>query len=114
MSITLDRHSNLRSWTYTVHLSEVDGRVLRVTAGCRSWKTFAEAQAHYEGGGPYTPNKWTDMHINSLSDYMKFELRAFRWEARKILRRLECAAEDRSYRILEQRKRERIRKRKRK
>ena len=92
MSVSLERHSNLRPFTYTVHISEVDGRVLRITAGCRKWLSFDIAREHYRGGGPYAPNRWTDKYINSLNEQMKFKLRAYQWEARVILTRLEEAA----------------------
>ncbi len=112
MSVTIERHSNLRAWTYTVHISEVDGRVLRVTAGCRTWKSFDIAQDHYRGDGPYIPRKWADEYITSRSDTMKFELRAYRWEARMILQRLQEAALVRGERIRAQRLRERKARRK--
>ena len=97
MSVSLERHSNLRPFTYTVHISEVDGRVLRITAGCRKWLSFDIAREHYHGEdyhgeGPYAPSRWTDKYINSLNEQMKFKLRAYQWEARVILLRLEEAA----------------------
>lgn len=94
MSVSLERHSNLRPFTYTVHISEVDGRVLRITAGCRKWLSFDIAFKHYHGEGPYAPTKWTDKYINrnGLNEQMKFELRAYQWEARCILKKLEEAA----------------------
>ena len=112
MSVSLEHHSNLRPFTYTVHVSEVDGRVLRITAGCRKWLSFDIAFKHYHGEGPYAPTKWTDKHINNLIESTKFELSAYRWEARTILMRLQEAARVRGERIRAQRLREREAKRK--
>ena len=89
MSVSLERHSNLRPFTYTVHISEVDGRVLRITAGCRKWLSFDIAREHYRGGGPYAQNKWTDNYIAHYNPELLF---AYRWEAQVILTRLEEAA----------------------
>lgn len=108
MSVTLARHSNLRSFTYTVYISEVDGRVLRITAGCHIWRSFDIAFKHYHGEGPYAPAKWTDNYIATLHPHqLSFELRAYRWEARAILKHLQEDARVRGGRILAQRARER-------
>ena len=81
MSVSLERHSK-----YTVHISEVNGRVLR------KWLSFDIAREHYRGGGPYAQNKWTDNYIAHCNPELLFELSAYRWEARVILTRREEAA----------------------
>ena len=81
MSVSLER-----PFTYTVHISEVDGRVLR------KWLSFDIAREHYRGGGPYAQNKWTDNYIAHCNPELLFELSAYRWEARVILTRREEAA----------------------
>ena len=78
MSVSLER-----PFTYTVHISEVDGRVLR------KWLSFDIAREHYRGGGPYAQNKWTDNYIAHYNPELLF---AYRWEAQVILTRLEEAA----------------------
>lgn len=46
-------NSHIRRWRYEARLCVRTGRLLGVRAGCRRWSNFAQAKAHYEGGGKY-------------------------------------------------------------
>lgn len=55
----VSRPSNFRHYIYTAHIKVLARRIYveKITAGCRTWKSFAEAQAHYDGKGD-DARKW--------------------------------------------------------
>jgi hypothetical protein len=81
-TVKVKRQCNIRYYEYVAHLSAKTGRLLRITAGCRVWKTFDDALRHYDGlrGHP----KWLDSRIQATSPLEK----AWREEAIHLLRRL--------------------------
>lgn len=82
-TITVERKANIRHYTYTAHLSAKTGKLLKIVAGCRKWKTFEEAEAHYRGSTP-AGEKWSDGYT-PMSDVVRW---ACRQEARMLLNRL--------------------------
>jgi hypothetical protein len=88
----------IRDYTYTAYLSRETGKLLRITAGCRTWRTFAEAEQHYGS----EEKDWSDDQL---------EGRPYRWaarlEARRILDRLQTRVECRQFSIKTARKRNR-------
>jgi ABC-type transport system substrate-binding protein len=83
----VSREGNIRQWTYTAHLS-VTGKLLRITAGCRTWKTFEDAFAHYHGEGPYKVYRWSDQWVAFNINQQDYHI--WREESRAILGRLSC------------------------
>lgn len=64
-----------RDFRVRAYINSKTGRVLRVTAGCRTWKDFTEAVAHYSGGGRYAKyinHRWRGLNI--WSDNMPMRL----------------------------------------
>lgn len=41
---------NIRHYDYTAHLDSKTGEVMAITAGCRKWRSFKAAFAHYDSG----------------------------------------------------------------
>lgn len=82
-TIKIKREANIRRFTYIAHLSQKTGKLLRIEAGCRVWKTFEDAFAHYRGAGPYNSYLWHD-------DELKLDPGRFanRLEARCLLDKL--------------------------
>jgi hypothetical protein len=87
--------SNIRGFTYTAFIKKKTGRLMRITTGCRNWKSFEEARNHYRGHTPNRP-EWSDAyilrHLSSILD-LGASIRGLtryseREEARAILRRL--------------------------
>lgn len=67
-TVIIEARANLRPYTYTAHLSAATGKLLRITAGCRTWKTFEQAENHYRGIGKEYPNgtfQWKDSTIDN-------------------------------------------------
>lgn len=90
-TITVERRANIRHFTYRAHLSPKTGRLLKIVAGCRTWKTFLEAELHYQGLGHLDDSiKWSDG--NTPLDYV--EKWARRYEARFIIAKLENDVRD--------------------
>jgi hypothetical protein len=83
-TVKVKRQCNIRYYEYVAHLSAKTGRLLRITAGCRVWKTFDAALRHYDGlrGHP----KWLDSRVTELE-------RGYRTEAIHLLRRLRGTTE---------------------
>lgn len=73
----ISRECNIRTYTYTAHISKATGRLIKITAGCRAWKTFAAAELHYQTGD------WKDGNPTHPDRYGR------RAEVRAILHRLE-------------------------
>lgn len=93
--------SNLRHYVYSAFVSEATGRLLRVTAGCRKWKTFEEAKRHYRGEALNRPEYHSDYIYGGLRSVAEnygcnfggwgqtyLSLYAQRAEARSILNNL--------------------------
>lgn len=89
---TVSRECNIRSYTYRAHLTE-SGRLSRITAGCRTFKTFDIAFAHYRGEGPWGAG-WSDARVGDDK-----AAHARRLEARELLRQLERDVEREKRRI---------------
>lgn len=64
------RRTNIRDYSFNVHLSRSTGKLLKIRAGCRTWLSFADALAHYRGDGPYAPSKYRPAHFNEMRDKM--------------------------------------------
>jgi hypothetical protein len=62
----LRRYADVRGYTYVVWLKRKSGRVVEITAGCRTWDSFKEALAHYDPTDPDA--KWSDNWINVSPD----------------------------------------------
>lgn len=94
----------IRNYTYTAHVSKATGRLLKITAGCRTWKSFELARDHYRGFG--LGCGWSDQAINdySTSPWKRF---AHRLEARRILDRLDFEVGANQRRLREQKRKAR-------
>jgi hypothetical protein len=58
-----------RPYFITAKLNRATGRVLGIKAGCRRWRDFTEALAHYTGGGRYNVDRWQEnAYIVSVSE----------------------------------------------
>lgn len=91
--------------TYKAHVSNRTGKLLRITAGCRTWSSFDVAAAHYRGEGPYwSGNKWCDSQIDVCLNEGSWIVAAWREEARRILKRLSGEVEIAQGRIKRRRK----------
>ncbi len=42
------QRSLIRSYTYVATISTITGKLLRITAGCRTWRDFDHAYRHYK------------------------------------------------------------------
>lgn len=49
-----------RRYRVRAYVDRKTGKVLVIKAGCRTWRTFAEAMAHYVGGGAYQCTYWKE------------------------------------------------------
>lgn len=95
--------SNLRSYAYRAIISRATNRLLYIHAGCKNWPTFRAAYAHYikrDGLNGDKSIRWSDAWVESGANASIFatpETRrgerdnafAHRYEARRILNRLE-------------------------
>lgn len=99
--------SHRRDYTYRAFVDRRTGKLIRVTAGCRRWNDFKQAQDHYKGDimeGQTYGNKWSPSLIDDqlvarfcVPGYVNipgmFQSELFRQylirdEARAILRKL--------------------------
>ena len=64
-----------RPYTITATLSRATGRVLSLACGCRDWRNFTEALAHYAGGGRYQVPRWKENRITHTLDSMETNAR---------------------------------------
>lgn len=94
----------IRDYTYTAHVSKATGKLSKITAGCRTWKSFKEADRHYER------DKWNEHHYGT---FIALTPKAFaqRLEARSILARLRLAVETYQLQCSERRKLQRRKRR---
>lgn len=55
---------SMRGYTYSAYLRRGTGSLIKIKAGCRMWRTFEEAFAHYDPHAKrlswQTPRRWSD------------------------------------------------------
>lgn len=90
---TIYRDCNIRSYRYKAYVSKRTGVLLHLTAGCRTWGSFAEAFRHYSDGSPnWRWNKDTMEALRVGYDRWEHARRvAQRMEATELLRKLAVA-----------------------
>ena len=89
----VSRECNIRNYRYSAHVDKRTGRVLKITAGCRTWRTFAAAFAHYEHGkGAFGASRWEWSVLNAMQakgEWASYRMRyADRQEAIRLLHKL--------------------------
>lgn len=62
--IEASRESNMRDYTYTAYLHPTTGKLHHIQAGCRNWKTWDEAKAHYQPTAPHA--RWGKAWVATL------------------------------------------------
>lgn len=85
--------AHLRNYTYTAKVDALTGVLVGITAGCRIWKSFAQARKHYNGKRDiYYGNSWRDddrSHLNGAGADLSTRNFYCRQEARMIIDRLD-------------------------
>lgn len=71
----ISERMHLRRYRVRAYLSPSTGRVLRIRAGCRTWRSIAEAVAHYAGGGPYASRhlRWRKINYEVATVRAEYE-----------------------------------------
>lgn len=77
---TVSRYGNIRTYVFKAYLTEA-GKLSRITAGCRTWRSFEKAHGYFNAG------KWTGIMVDNCS--APKTRWAERREARAILDHLE-------------------------
>lgn len=92
-SKSFSTQANLRHYVYAVRVDALTGAVIEITAGCRIWKSFAQARKHYNGKRDiYYGNSWRDddrSHLNGAGADLSTRNFYCRQEARMIIDRLD-------------------------
>lgn len=96
-----------RGYKYVAFLRPKTGSIIRIRAGCRSWKSFERAFRHYHADnphGPLCPKRWSDDWLLKNYNHALPLWMEHRRDAQRTLRDLECGVRERRNEIRRKRR----------